>query len=118
MNQNKFDVYFNLHKKLFSLKNYKTKLVTGHSNEVKMQSVTFKVSEAGRLRVLKEQRKNVHAYVRGEVITSFANEIDSNWVEITYNPYKYSTFVIKETQVPVFTAKMVLLKDKKIFAIL
>lgn len=114
----KFDVYYNLHKKLFSLKSRDTGRVVDHFKEVRMENVDFKVSQAGRERVLKEKRKNVHAFVRGEVVGVFPGSDNHNWTELTYNPYKYNSFVIKATEAPVFTAKKVVLKDKKIFAIL
>lgn len=131
--ESEFDVYYNLHKHTFSLKSRYTGRVTGYSNEVLMEDVKFKVSEAGRQRVLREKRKNVHAFVRGQLVCSFspidngikkatsaldANAVELYGVEITYNPYKYSTFVIKSTEQPVYSARRVYLKDKKIFAIL
>lgn len=60
-------VYFNLHKKVFSVKDVKTGRVIAHANTVKLQNAYPKVSEKGRQRVLKEQRKNVHAGIRGEL---------------------------------------------------
>jgi hypothetical protein len=124
MKQSQFDVYFNLHKKKFSLKSRYTGRVHGHAEEVLMEDVQFKVSEAGRQRVLREKRKNVHAFVRGQLVCHFTGLSDNlpvlmeQMVELTYNPYKYETFVIKATEEPVFTAKKVVLKGKKIFAIL
>lgn len=122
-NQNQFDVYYNLHKHKFSLKSRYTGRVTGHADQVLMKNVQFKVSEAGRKRVLREKRKNVHAFVRGELVCSFSwpkpqlDEVIFNGVELTYNPYKYSTFVVKETGEAVYEAKQVVLQGKKIFAI-
>ena len=61
-------VYFNLHRKLFSVKALegpdKGKVI-GHTTYLWLKDVTFKVSEAGRQRVLREKRKNVHAGVVG-----------------------------------------------------
>ena len=45
----------------------KTRKVLMHATHVKMSDVTFKVSEAGRQRVLKEKQKNVHAYAIGQL---------------------------------------------------
>ena len=39
--------------------------VLEHNTEFFLKDVEFKVSQAGRNRVLKEQRKNVHAFVCG-----------------------------------------------------
>ena len=115
--------YFNLHKKLFSIRNQKTRLVEGHSNLVALSNCKFKVSEAGRQRVLREKRKNVHAGVEGTFLgTSIMlmgepiYDLEEDFVELTYNPYKYGTFVVKSTEVPVYSAKLVVLKDKQVFA--
>ena len=86
--------YFNLHKHLFSVQekvNGSWK-VARHVNFLVLKDVKFKVSEAGRQRVLREKVKNVHAYVYGEELTEY--EIDSPWHDIiSYDPYKYESFV-------------------------
>jgi len=112
-------VYFNLHKKVFSIKSLEgdTKgLVIGHSRSVRLTNATFKVSEAGRQRVLKEKRKNVHAGVMGEWFNDPDNDrliLDGN--EVTYNPYKFKSFVRKDTLEEIRTASEVQLIDKRIF---
>jgi hypothetical protein len=112
--------YFNLHKKVFSLKNHKTKLVECHATTVRLDDCIFKVSQAGRQRVLKEKRKNVHAGVqgmlRGRDFSVSVKALEENFVELTYNPYKYDSFVIKATGEPIEYAEMVILNNKRIFA--
>ena len=109
-------VYFNLHKKLFSIKalegEHKGRVVA-HRRALMLYDAVFKVSEAGRQRVIKECRKNVHAGVVGNWI----NELISvdNRTQVTYNPYKYKTFVTKVDEQPVTTAKSAYLVDKQIF---
>lgn len=83
-------VYYNLHKNLFSVKDAKTGLVIGHAEMVNLSNVVFKVSEAGRQRVLREGRKNVHAYVTGQYNGTFDGG-ETN--KAGYNPRKYRTFV-------------------------
>lgn len=66
--------------------------VIGHSSQIMLSDVTPKVSQAGRRRVLREGRKNVHAGLVG-------NLVHTDWVpfhgpRITYNPYKYDSFVM------------------------
>lgn len=103
-------VYFNLHKKCFSIKalegSNKGKVIA-HRNNVVVYCPTFKVSEAGRQRVLREKKKNVHAGVVGQWL---GGNYDDRTVEliqastgafVTYNPYKYSTFVYRSTELPV-----------------
>jgi hypothetical protein len=111
-------VYFNLHKKLFSLRSEDTKRVIYHTNSVILSDALFKVSQAGRQRVLKEQRKNVHAGVKGDLLAYDVNEFihdPKNCREATYNPYKYESFVDKLTGKPIDSAEYVFLKDKQIF---
>lgn len=105
-------VYFNLHKKCFSIKALEGQfkgLVIGHTNSVLLSDVTFKVSQAGRSRVLAEKRKNVHAGVVGHMADSDAHDVHSRYMmmgaAITYNPYKYTSFVQRSTEQPVHNAK-------------
>lgn len=100
----KVDIYFNLHKKVLSVR-HKGRVIH-HSNYVKILNPTFVVSEAGRQRVLKEKRKNVHAFVRGELASLDNNPKESaaDLQTITYNPYKYSSFVKKSDETPISTA--------------
>ena len=112
----KYFCYFNLHKFLFSVRNKKTRLVEHHSDTVILKNCKFKVSQKGRERVLKEKIKNVHAGVEG-VLCGFQNRHNlTDFTELTYNPYKYNSFVIKKTKEPVSGAGLIVLKDKKIFA--
>jgi hypothetical protein len=108
--------YFNLHKFVFSLRNKKTKLVEFHSHIAVLKNCKFKVSEAGRQRVLKEKRKNVHAGIEGE-LCGFENDYNiDEFTELTYNPYKFSGFVVKSTEELVKSAELVILENKRIFA--
>lgn len=86
-------VYFNVRKKKFSV------LVNGkvrdHVDFVDILNPTFKVSEAGRQRVLKQKRKNVHAFVVGEVVSEPDRHPSKR---VTYNPYLHSSFVEFDNQ--------------------
>lgn len=118
----KYFCYYNLHKHVFSLKNVKTGLVdkSRYTNTVKIENCTLKVSQSGRQKVLKEKRKNVHAGIVGNVLStdeSLLNDDLEGYTELTYNPYLYDSFVVKETGKPVKTASVVYLLNKKIFAI-
>lgn len=111
----KVKVYYNLHKKCFSVvsldgDNYGR--VIDHVQEITLENARFKVSEAGRQRVLKERKKNVHAYVVGTVSKK---TINTGVKEATYNPYKYSTFVYKPEGNPIHQASIVKLTHKRIY---
>jgi hypothetical protein len=57
------------------------------------KDVELKVSEAGRQRVLREKRKNVHAGVKGTRVFRIPNKDSLFFQPAYYNPYKYETFV-------------------------
>ena len=114
----KTEVYFNLHKKMLSVRvNGK---VVAHAPAITLENPTFHVSEAGRQRVLKNRRKNVHAWVRGDwnnyLHTGTSHIIPENSVEVTYNPYKFSTFVLAKDGTPIKNARYVAIHGKKIYA--
>jgi hypothetical protein len=81
-------VYWNLRLDCYSVQQ-SGKVVT-HADQVELRDVTFHVNESGRQRVLKERRKNVHAFVVGYLDEYFAKR---DWdIKIVYNPYKYDSF--------------------------
>ena len=111
-------VYFNLHKKCFSIKALEGErkgLVIAHRDLVVLENCRFKVSEAGRQRVLREKRKNVHAGVSGTWTESVRDNADFERLSIlgravTYNPYKYDSFIIRAVEKPVAVADVVAMK--------
>ena len=110
-------VYYNLHKECLSVR-HKGKVIE-HAQSVILQNASFHVQPAGRARVLKEKRKNVHAYVAGDMAESFwfTEPSASIWTatqHVTYNPYKYRTFVDKLTGKPITKAPVVLIHGKSI----
>ena len=109
--------------------------------------VKFAVGDKGCQRVRDEERKNVHAVIRGCMVNAvwryddmdafelgWANdaakemkqrEMDERegykWMEVTYNPYKYRTFVsidnnpfraTENVVEPILTARKVIITDK------
>jgi hypothetical protein len=90
------EVYRNLHKKCWSVRQRgKVKL---HTDYICLCHAEFKVLQKGRERVLKEKRKNVHAFVKGFLVNpAVINVIDDNdnpvWTDVTYNPYICGSFV-------------------------
>jgi hypothetical protein len=84
----KAKVYFNIRKKRFSIM-VKGKVVD-HAAEVHMNNARFHVNENGRQRVIAQGRKNVHAYIIGDIIST---ESEYKYpIEVFYNPYKQKTF--------------------------
>ncbi len=88
-------VYFNLHKKCWSVR--QSGRIVAHTDEILLRDCKFLVSQAGREKVLRDKRKNVHAGVSGYVAGRFQGMVDGQGLafEVTYNPYKHKTFVTK-----------------------
>jgi hypothetical protein len=88
-------VYFNLHRKLWSIRAldgpHKGRVIA-HKRGVVLHDVSPKVSQAGRERVLRERKKNVHAGLVGYWVP-FNTPLVEPMRAITYNPYKYESFV-------------------------
>lgn len=86
--------------------------VIAHCDTIELQDCEMKVSEAGRQRVIREQKKYVHAGVVGRVV-SMDKTIKTTPKQITYNPYRFGSFVMKESLEPVYTANKAYLSAKK-----
>lgn len=103
-------VYFNIRDKVFSGR--EKGIVTCHPRRIHLTDCTFKVSEAGRRRVLEEKRKNVHAGVDGEpqYLSCVVPSYETGWRKATYNPYKYESFVDYQTKDAIFEADEAILE--------
>jgi hypothetical protein len=141
----KREVYRNLHFKdetVYSVR--KDGLVEGHAMMIIMDGstkrpITFAVGPKGNQRVRDEMKKNVHAVIRGYIVNAVWHDEDNishaidacsyhkdihmqyrdgyEWKKVTYNPYKYKTFVTVEDGQPVFTARKVIV-GKEVWAML
>lgn len=80
-------VYRNLRKNCYSVQ-WRGKVIA-HVDSIVLRNVHFQVSEAGRQRVLSQKRKNVHAYIIGNV--SMDEALDKG-VKVRYNPYEAGEF--------------------------
>lgn len=109
------EVYRNLHRKQWSVRSKGR--VRLHLKSVILRNVKFVVQPGGRARVLKDQRKNVHAFVKGQLLECHYIDL-SNYVEVKYNPYLADKFVLLDGT-PVHQARIVILtNDAKCFALL
>jgi hypothetical protein len=100
-------VYYNLHKHTFSV-TYKSKVIM-HADYVKLGDVEFRVRKGGKDRVRSEKSKNVHAFVIGDLMDFCEYPCDdiptpSSDMIVTYNPYKYDSFVYKSSGEPIYSA--------------
>lgn len=94
-------VYYNLHKNLWSIR-HKGKVVA-HAYRVVIDNPEFKVSQAGRQRVLKEKRKNVHAGV-SDIFNAYSSPNTDKALRVSYNPYKSCHFYDIESHAPIYNA--------------
>jgi hypothetical protein len=112
-------VYWNLHKKTFSIQDTHTGRVIGHSQHIVIEDASFVVRQGGRLKVIETRRKNVHAFVVGRLTSVTAQPLKKvrSLTELTYNPYKYDAFVTKvNDQTKVSNSGFVVLNNRQIFA--
>ena len=92
------DVYKNLHKDTWSIRDRKTGRVVAHQDEVHVLDATFVVQPAGRKKVLQERCKNVHAFVRGTLATyeEVLNDPRTFYLvtphAVRYDPYRAGHF--------------------------
>ena len=85
------EVYRNLHKNVWSVRDKRTGRVIDHAERVIIRDARFIVQPAGRAKVLREQRKNVHAFVRGTLYSRIAATHPADQ-KVSYNPYKAGHF--------------------------
>ena len=92
-------IYFNLHKKVWSVR--QDGKVVAHTKYIMLKDARFLVGQAGRKKVLREKKKNVHAGVSGYVVER---------VPVHYNPYKNETFISHATEKPMLWAPHVVME--------
>ena len=103
-------VYKNLHRDCWSVK--QDGLVKAHADEIEMWDCSFRVNQKGREKVLNEKRKNVHAGILGRI--SDVGTTVMVGTEVTYNPYKYNSFVDKNTEYPIYYSGFATLTQNKV----
>jgi hypothetical protein len=124
----KVRVYRNLNNGKMSIQCCASGHILGHCAEAYLLDVAFVVRESGRQRVLKERRKNVHAFATGTLIwaTEFTgyrgrtivglregavlNSYD--YEPVRYNPYEMSTFCSLDGE-PIQQAQICLLSAQQ-----
>lgn len=88
--------------------------VIQHATDITLTDCVFKVSEAGRKKVLAQKVKNVHAGVVGYMDSLVEPDVSGEHIDVTYNPYKFSTFVNRaKTEQAVHSARAVKLHQNR-----
>tara|TARA_R110000822_G_scaffold269169_1_gene392410 strand:- start:456 stop:839 length:384 start_codon:yes stop_codon:yes gene_type:complete len=112
----KIEVYRNLHKDCFSIrKNGRVVLHVFNDESLNMSDVRFAVQPAGHAKVIRDKRKNVHAFIRGV----WAGPTLDCWQAIvSYNPYKYDFFFTSfgGNDYAIYESRRVTLKNGKVYA--
>jgi len=127
----KVEIYRNLHNNTFSVRllrprlsrrqderraNLKGKIVRHIENWeiLRLTNAKFAVQPAGRARVIREKRKNVHAFIRGTVDMAggYLGKAPPHEIfEVSYNPYESDKFLKEQNNsirfVPIYTAPRV-----------
>ena len=97
------EVYWNIRRKVFSVR-HKGKVIA-HRGEIVLKNVMFVVQPAGQALVRKKKVKNIHAFVKGDLVVDLHETrqvLDSGIkTELWYNPYEVDTFVTYKDKKPV-----------------
>jgi len=93
-NTDRVRAYYNLHRKCFSVQDYKTGLVIEHTNKLRFTNAMFVVRKSGNEKVKKEGRKNVHAFVNGIRQSKWITP-HLSYQEVKYNPHTMDYFKYK-----------------------
>lgn len=107
-------VYRNLTKGCYSVQDYvkgRGWRVLFHTPSIQLTDVTFKVYETGRQRVIREQQKNVHAYVMGRIADAPVRPCNER---VSYNPYKAGHFTDSASQ-PILEADAAILTPTGVY---
>ena len=110
-------VHFNLRTHLWSItamSGPNRGRVVQHSNTFVLTDCTFKVSEAGRQRVLAKRQRLVHAWVQGRVASVSNPPKDA--VEFSYNPYRAGLFTRRDNWQPITSARGCWFIEQRAFA--
>lgn len=90
------EVYRNLNKKGVVYSVRQDGLVVGHTEKIYLVDAEFIVNQSGRKRAVKEQKRNVHAFIRGYARNS--GSPSGFYSQFTYDPFKYTGFIDKQTE--------------------
>ncbi len=86
--------------------------IKASAKQIRLRDAEFTVRESGRQRMLRENRRNVHAWVVGELVDFLHPEAVNSLEQLsgrsaTYNPRRYTSFVDRDTETPLSRAALV-----------
>ena len=109
----KVRAYWNLHRQCWSIQ--QNGKVIGYADSLLLSNVTFKVSESGRQRGIREKKKNVHAFACGTLLEKNLVKPDNLNRAISYNPYRFGFFFDKVSLQPENNCPKLFLGNKVLF---
>lgn len=112
----KVKAYWNLHKDVWSLvalDGPDKGRVLGHCPRLGLLNAKFVVSESGRQRVIREKKKNVHAFAIGRLLSAPDCHLKIQFPvrPLSYNPYKAAHFVVRASGEPIHGTDVLLLDE-------
>ena len=99
-------VYWNLHRKCYSVMEARTGVVIQHANAVMLLDVRYTVQPAGYARTIREGRKCVHAFIDGTLVNNKLIDFEQAR-RVTYNPQRGPHWHDKDTGEVLKTASAV-----------
>jgi hypothetical protein len=112
----KIRIYRNLNNGTMSIQRHliRSWRVVGHVTHAVVRDVCLHLSESGRQRVIRDLRKNVHAWGEGILVAPDCPEIDAP-IDLAYNPYQDATFVERGTKRPILKCRYLVVRDNRVF---
>lgn len=108
-------VYKNLNREdCFSIMDKKSKLVLGYAPSVRLSSVKYIVGESARQRVLRDKRRNVHAFCEGYIVST-GEAIPEGTATSYYNPYHTPLFISEESKQPLHESKIAHCQGNRVY---
>jgi len=111
-------IYRNLHYKgyTYSVKCLRLKRVIERKSVIIIKDAQLVVNQKGRQRVLREKRKNVHAGVKGQLLSRTPVSLKGlKKIRISYNPYHCNHFTGPNGEA-ILNAKYVVIRHRELFA--
>ena len=104
------EVYKNIRTGKYSARSIRTGKVVAREDSFHLKNVTFAVQPAGREKVRREKKKNVHAFVRGELDVLDPADFTT---PVYYNPYQVDNFMVGEKEI--FSAPAAILNKEGVW---
>ncbi len=104
-------VHLNLHRGDFSITDPRTGNRLASCDDVTLTDVVFKVSQTTRQRIIRTNRRRVHAWALGILAAVDTSPVVDGATKVTYNPYRGPTFTTADGE-PVHAAERVTFVDR------